>query len=145
MPLDTAGLLVDLEGFFANPGETMPEVQERWAEIIRTYTNGIAPAVPGATQDAAAATLETALAGLAAPGAAVGVLSVALTAYAATLAGGMAPPGIPPAIPLATTLAPVAVVLYPTHAAAASTWAGVIDAWFRTGTAAAGAPPPPWS
>lgn len=144
MALNTAGLISDLEAFFANPG-SMDDVRSSWASIIRDYTNAISPAVPAPTQDAAAGALEAALVGLNAPGAAVGVISAALASYALTLAGGMVPPGVPPSAPLSATLTAVAAVLYPTHAAAASAWGSTIDAWFRTGVAGAGAPPPPWS
>lgn len=144
MPLNPAGLTASLTSLFADPGDDA-QVRAGWADAIRSYTTGIAPPVPSGVQDGARAALEAALAGLDAPGQAVAVLSLALVTYAASLAAGMAPPGVPPPVPIAATLAPVAATLYLDHASAAAAWATAIDAWFRTGLAGAGAPPPPWS
>ena len=151
MPLNTPGLTSDLESLFASPGTagdppatTNLTVQTAWADAIRAYTTAIVPAVPAPAQDAARLALLGALSGLSTPNQAVTVLSAGLVTYAASLAAGMTPPGTPPPLPLSTTLAPVASAIYTSHAAAASAWATVIDAWFRTGLSGVN-PFPPWS
>lgn len=143
MPLNASGLQADLQSLFASPGDLIA-VRNAWADAIRSYTTAIVPAVPAPAQDAARTALFAALSGLNTPNQAVTVLSSGLTAYAGSLAAGMAPPGTPPPLPLSTTLAPVAAVPYTSHAAAASAWASVIDAWFRTGLSGT-SPFPPWS
>jgi hypothetical protein len=129
-----------LEGLFADPGDSEAAAAAKWADVIGAYSVAITPAVALPAHEAAMEAFEAALLGMAAPGAAVGTMSTAFGALAASLASAMAPPGVPPPAPLATTLTAAAGALYTEHADAADAWAAVIDAWFRTGTSSTGTP-----
>lgn len=141
MPLGTAASLqTALETFFEDPGNTEAEVIEGWGQIIFDHTENV---IPASTATAAARTaFESALAGLSVPNAATAILVAAFTSHAATLAGGMAPAGTPPPSPI--VLAPTTALLFDTAALAATAYAPIIDAWYRTGLSGTN-PFPPWS
>lgn len=139
MSLDATSLQSALEAFFAAPPATAPACAERWASILGDYAGAVVPT--STTAESAATALESSLATAFASAAAAPGFDAALTAFAAALGVGMAPlyTGAPPPAPLgvaALLVAPAA-----SHAAAAASFAGLIDAWFRTGSATLVAPP----
>lgn len=144
MPLNLSGLQADLVALFTEPPATEAECIQAWTNAARAYTSTIFPVVSGPVQNAAKLPFAAALAGMSLPGAAVAKLSAAFTAYTGALLLGM-PPGSPPALapatPLSVSLTAVLGVPYTEHTAAAAVVAATIDAWFRTGIAAAGAGP----
>lgn len=148
MALDLAGLTADLAAFFAALPATEAECATQWSDIIRSYTTGIVPAVAGGVQDGAKSAMAAALAGMSNPSTGIDAFDGGFAAYAAALAAGMAPAGaVPPPAPLSDTMSAVyssnnSPSVTPTQAA--TSMAGVIDAWFKTGV---GGPPGsvPWS
>ena len=140
MPVNLPGLQSDLESFFGNPPPSDNPATARasaassWASAMQSYATAV---VPPSTQVATAATaLETALVG-AFSGDVNSILvtmETAFLAFATTVGAGMAPAFVatPPPAPVgfATLTAPAA-----SPAAAAATWATLIDTWFKTGTA----------
>lgn len=141
----------EYDGFVAFP-EDAADGARLWSDAIDLYTNGGLAIVPPSSAGAAArAALETALLGMAAPGAGPAVMDAAFAAYAATLAAGMLGPAVsaatPPVpgtlLPLLTAAAAPAIAA-PTPAAVATlAVATAIDAWFRTGTYKPNPPAPP--
>lgn len=146
MPLNPAGLQSALETLFAEPPLTASECAQAWADAVGDYAAGIIPAsttVPAATT-ALMAALQAAFESPAAPT----DFDLAFTAFATTVGAGMLPAfsAEPPPLPLgvATLLATSS----PTHAAAAASFASLIDVWFKTGVATLVLPPNtavPWS
>jgi hypothetical protein len=139
MPLTTPALQSALEVLFSEPPPTDGACADAWACAMLDYAAGILP--PSATVDAAADTLAAALAAAFATPAAALAVDEAFMAFAVTVGGGMAPAYVatPPPTPLG--IAALLTASAPTHAAAAATFAGLIDVWFRTGIATLVAPP----
>lgn len=145
MPLDTAGLQPDIEALASSPGETVAACATQWANAMGDYAASVVPA--STTVSAATSALQTALAGaFASPAAAPGMES-AFSAFAASVGLGMAPAFVATPPPGPVGFAAQFLVQPPTHAAAATAIAGLIDVWMRTGTAtpSGGGPPVPWS
>jgi hypothetical protein len=146
MPLVTATLQTQLQDVFTNFGSDIPSCASKWADAIATY---FTPVVPPSTMVAAAkATLTAQLAAAFAQPFAPPAMDLACTAFALTVAGGMALAfvAVPPPAPIgwATLLAEP----YPISAAeAAQKIATALDARARTGTAtpSVGGSPVPWS
>jgi hypothetical protein len=141
MPVNPTTLANRLASNFAHPGPSFAACAQQWADAMVDYVAAMVP--PSTTASAAGASLQGALAeAFAAPGGAVPGMEQGFSAFALTLAGGMAPAftGTPPAsqVGFATLFGG----LIPTHAAAGARVAGLIHAWFVTGTATppAGAP-----
>lgn len=146
MPLALPALQSGIENVAANPPATAAGCAQAWADAVQAYAGGIVP--PSATVAAAAAALAGALtAAFQSPAAAPGMES-AFAAFAASVGGGMAgfAPVPPPApVGFASQFSGPAP---PSHSAAASAIAGLIDTWLRTGSATLIAPPNtlvPWS
>jgi hypothetical protein len=139
MPLDPVTLQSELETLFAEPPPGAAACADAWACAMLDYAAAVVP--PSATVGAAADALALALEAACATPAAAPPVDAAFAAFAVTVGGGMAPAyaATPPPAPLgiaALLAAPV-----PTHAAAATLFAGLIDTWFRTGSATLVAPP----
>ena len=133
MPLDLVTLQTDLEALFSEPPLTAPGCAAAWASAVSGYAAAVVPA--STTVELAAATLETALAAAFATPSAASLVDAAFTAFAATVAVGMAPAftGAPPPAPL--SIGVLFAAPQPTHAAAAAAFAALIDTWFKTGSA----------
>ena len=142
MSLDAAGLESDLSSFFGGVPATLALCAAEWADAMESYSSGVLPA--STTVSAAAATLETALAAITT----MAEVDVAFQAFAVTVGAGMLPAfvAVPPPAPPGF-VAGVAPPFPATHAAAATKWKDIIDAWMKTGTAtpAAGGAPINWS
>jgi hypothetical protein len=141
MPVNPTALASRLAGNFANPGSSFADCAQQWADAMVEYAAPVAP--PSTTVVAAGQALRSALAAaFAVPGGALPLTDQAFTAFAASLATGMAPAfvGAPPPTPVG--FASLAGTLSPTHAAAAGNIAGKIHAWFVKGTATPPSGPP---
>ena len=137
MPLDKPGLEADLITFFQNLPNTEDECREEWADLVRAYTTGIVPAVPGPVQDTARNAFSLALVGFNTFNTALTRFDSAFAGYGAAIAAGQAPVGVAPPALISVTLGPVFTSNRDTGAdvpTAAAAIATVIDAWFRTGT-----------
>jgi hypothetical protein len=139
MPLDPTALQSALETLFSDPPPTAADCASAWASAARDHAVSV---VPSSTSVATASTaLEGALASAFAAPDAVAPFDAAFASFAAAVGVGMAPAfaAVPPPAPLnvASLLAAPAA----THAAAAASFAALIDAWMRTGTATLVAPP----
>ena len=140
MALDPTGLEDDgLEPICSAPPATAAACAQAWADAMEAYAADIVP--PSTTVSAASTTLAGALTtAFQSPAAAPG-METAFAAFAATVGGGMVgwaatPPPAP--VGFATQFAGPKPT---THAAAASTIAGLIHSWMTTGTATLVAPP----
>ena len=156
MALDTSSLESGLLSFFASPpvtmdGDDIDYVSSRqacaneWAEAMTTYAAAIVPASSAVA--AASLALYSALASAFAAGSAGPAVDSAFQVWAASVGAGMAPAFVATPPPSAPGFASGLGTMQPSHAAAASYWAGVIDTWARTGTAtpSGGGAPVPWS
>lgn len=130
MPLVQATLAADLETLFSDPPATESECADEWASAFESYALMIVP--PSTTVSTAAATLRSSLSGFNDDSQLASTLSSALTSFAATIAGGMAPAftGTPPSSPLSLSFSN-----HDTHAAAAQAIASAVQSWMITGTA----------
>ena len=148
-------------GSFAGFPQNDAEAATAWATAIDTYTGGGLTITPPSLAGAAAFTaMQTGLAGLSLPGAAVALFDASFTAYAGALALGMIQGAVSAATPPPTT---VSVPLFPTPvpsipalfvlgvggadaATQAAAMANIIDVWFRRGTfVSGGGSPAPWA
>ena len=143
MPMDPTTAKTTLGNLFATGAGDEATARAAWAQAMEDLCTDIVPA--STTVAAAAATLETALTGFNAPGAAQALFDTALLAFVITVGGGMA--GFTPTPPIAPTG-----LTYPEEDDAQDAADAIIDTvhtWLQTGTAqAAGGPPPPpvnWS
>lgn len=146
MPVNPASLQSALESLFAEPPLLVGECADAWGQALQGYAAGVVP--PSTTVAAAASTLAAALAAAFATPVAAPPIDAAFTAFAAAVGAGMAPAfaPIPPPAPLG--IASLLASSPPTHAAAAASFASLIDAWFHTGSATLVAPPftvVPWT
>lgn len=161
MPLVVATLTTELQkfmdesyaGFTGWPADEL-DAAAKWATAIDTYAG--VNLIPASTAAAAAkSALQGGLSGMSAPGAGPAIFDAAFVLYAAAIAGGQAPAfvGVPP-LPgtLLVGLVASAVAALPPNppkppAVQLGILAGVIDAWFRTGSAtpSGGGSPIPWS
>jgi len=118
------------EGFPAD----YPETEKRWAKAVYTYAQDV---VPASTLHAdAKADFESTLGQAQGPADYKALLPAAFAAYAAKIASSMPGfTGTPPAAPV--DFAPVAAIGFAggSGSACSKAMAGIIDAWFRTGTA----------
>ncbi len=126
--------------FFTSPPPTVPECAALWADIMNEYVTPIVPA--STTVTTASAALEVDLIPAFTSGN-MDEIQDAFVTFATTVGTGMAgfvatPPG-----PIDMTSAPQA----DTQAEAAANWAGILDAWLKTGiaTPVVPGPPVPWS
>jgi len=108
-----------------------------WCDAINTYASTITP--PSATAVAARLAMFNILQGISGDNG-VTILANAITAYATTLASGMAPAfvGAPPAAPLSPILNGIVTAGIngsDEWSDQANSFATSIDGWFRTGTA----------
>lgn len=142
MPLVEATLAADLEALFADPPPTESECAGEWASAFESYASTIFPT--SSTVSIAAATLRGALSGFNGDTQLASKLASALTGFAGTIAGGMAPAfaGTPPASPLSLTFSN-----HDTPRAAAQAIASAVQTWMITGTATPipSGPPVLWS
>lgn len=144
MPLGTS-LQSDILDMCNDPGATAAECATDWSDVMSDYAAGVVPTSAAVT--AAVGTLQGALSSaFSAPsGTGVALLETAFLAFAATIAGGMAPAFVatPPAGPVGFST----LVATTNPSTAASAMAAKIDTWMRTGSAtpAAGGAPVPWS
>lgn len=148
MPLSLSTLQDALESEFANPPSTSAQCAQAWADAMQSYASGIVP--PSTSVSTAAGTLASALTAAFSSPAAAPLMETAFAAFAATVGAGMAAAGFtgtPPPGPVG--FAPQFLAAKPpTHAAAAATYASLIDTWMKTGVATLIAPPntpQPWS
>lgn len=156
MPLDPSGLQSDLASLFASPpvvmdgddvdyGSSRQACAAEWANAMTSYASAIIPA-SGALAGASFG-LSVALTSAFATSPCGAAVDAAFQTWAVAIGAGMAPAFVatPPASPpgFASGLGTVQT----SHAAAAAYWAGVIDAWCRTGTAtpAGGGAAVPWT
>lgn len=136
-------------GSFIGFPEDELDAAEKWAAAIDAYAGTnltdltfLAVVTPLAASGAKTA-LVAGLSGMSVPAAGPGVFDVAMTAYAAALGVGMQPghTATPPVLgSLVVSLAASAAAALPPNppkppAVQLAIIAGVIDAWFRTGTA----------
>ena len=134
---------------FVGMPNSMADVASNWSNVMFNYTASIIP--PSTTGSAAKSAMESILLGIAAPGSFFPLFTAGITAFATTLAAGMLPTytGVIPVAPLVIEPAMMAIPLVAGNdALRISTMAGIIDTWFRTGTAVLVAPPYtviPWS
>ena len=150
MPLDPSGLEDDLEELAQSPGATIADCAQQWANAMQGYASGV---VPASTQvAAAAATLQGALASAFASvdaATTAAAMEASFLAFATTVGAGMAPAFVatPPPSPVGFAARFSAIPKPATHAAAAASFGGAIDAWMRTGTAtpSVGGAPVLWS
>lgn len=161
MPLVVATLTTELQkfmddsygGFVAFPTDEL-DAAALWAAAIDTYA-GVNLTPPSTASAAAKSALQGGLTGMSAPGAGPAIFDTAFVAYASAMALGMAPAmvGVPP-VPgtlVVGLVASAAAALPPNPskppAVQLGILAGVIDTWFRTGTAtpSGGGPPVPWA
>lgn len=127
-----SGILEHLQ----EPKETTEDAADGWSDAIGDYVQKITPSSAGI--DAGKEAFRSALLANPSPTG----LTTALTDFAASVASGMVPPGIPPAAPLDFS----SFLSNPdrTYEEAASELTTLIDLWWRTGLTA----PPgsiPWS
>lgn len=142
MPLNPSAAKTELGNLFKSPPGDEATAAAGWASAIQTLCAGIVPA--STTVAAAAATLQGALAGFNAPDATAGKTDAAMTAFAATVGGGMAgyTPTPPPA-PLGISFSNTS-----DAQAAADAFIDAVDTWLKTGSSTLIAPPNtvvPWS
>lgn len=152
MPLVKATLAMAIQSLSESPPgagspDPVPMQANAWGDAIGAYFAAVAP--PSATVAAATATIKGALASaFGTPGGAGAAMEGAFSAFAATVAAGMAPAFV--AVP------PVAPVGFATFfardpdgdfAQSASDLADLVDTWAKTGTAtpSGGGPPIMWS
>lgn len=111
-------------------------VAENWANAIDTYAAEIIPATTAVASGAARQAFIPVMAASAAPSAAIAAFPQAFTAYAAQVATGMTSGAIvstPPPAPI--VIAPIFPIgLSGNTPLLISTFASIIDTWFRTGT-----------
>jgi hypothetical protein len=142
MPLNPSGAKTTLGNLFKSPVGSEATAIISWKNAILTLTAGVIPA--STTVAAAAATLATSLSGFNASGAAAGKINSALVAFAATVAGGMAP-AFTGVVPIGS---PGVEFSNGSNAqAAADAIIDTIDEWLQTGTAtpSGGGDPENWS
>jgi len=156
MPLDSASLQSDLHSLFVSPPVVMDgddvdysasrqACAQAWADAMTGYAAAVVP--PSTTIAAASFVLFVQLTTAFGTGSAAAAVDAAFQAWAASLGAGMAPgfvavpPPSPPGFPSGLAAAQAS------HSAAAAYWAGLIDAWCRTGTAtpAGGGAPVLWA
>jgi hypothetical protein len=144
MPLVAATLESSLADLFDAPPATVAGCAQAWADALVDYAGAIIPA--STTVATAGATLTGALVAAFSGTTAPAAMETAFAAFAVTVGGGMAgyvatPPPSPVgfALQLATNAS--------TKAAAAASWASLIDTWLRTGSATPlpSGPPILWS
>jgi len=148
MPLNIAALQSGIRDVAANPPDSVLLCAQAWADAMKTYAAGSIPA--STTVEAAAAALTSALTSAFGSPSAGPAMDVAFTTFATTVGTGMAAAGFA-AVPPATPIGFASQFSGPkpeTHDQAASQYASLIDAWFRTGIATLIAPPntpTPWT
>lgn len=137
MALNPAGLQSSLAAFLGDVPPTETECAQEWADALQAYASTVTP--PSSTVAAAATAFKGALTGMGVDGAAAAKFATAMTAFGASLAGGMVPPAVPPPAPF---VLPVSLTDNPSVAATAISTA--IQLWMVTGTSA---PPAsvPWA
>jgi hypothetical protein len=150
MALSQSQLATDLAEVARNPGSTIPECAEAWAEAISSYASGVTPSGPGMSLaiEGAKATLKTALIAAFASPAAAPLMETAMLAFGVTVGGGMLPlVAVPPVAPVGFAIMFAAQPPPPTHDAAGAMLAGLIDTWMKTGSANTVPPtsPIPWT
>ncbi len=146
MPLSLSSLQSGLQSLFAAPPSDAAGCASGWSSAVQGWASGIVP--PSSTVSTACGTLTGALTAAFLTPAAAPLMEAAFAAFAVTVGGGMA--GFAPTPPPAPVgfAAQFAGPKPPTHAAAASAIAGLIDSWMKTGIATLVAPPNtpvPWS
>jgi len=152
MPIGTPPVIIQkVLAISEPPNNAFPadiiEAAEMWADVADALLQTV---IPPSTTAAAARTAFIGVLSAASPqlGNGASLLDAAFTAYAATLAGGMAPlyAGVPPAAP--PGLAALLVAPTPNAQAVAAQIAGLLAPWAITGQATLVAPPftvSPWS
>ena len=144
MPLLVSELTIGLSAVASEPPSTVAACAADWAAAVEAFALGVVPA--SATVAAARAALEASLVGAFGTTDAAPLMETAFAAFAVTVGGGMA--GFVPTPPPAPIgLAAQFLVHPPTHAAAATAVATLVDTWMRTGSAtpSGGGPPVSWS
>ena len=132
MPLIKATLENGLRALFENPPLLEEACAAQWASAMVAYATPIVP--PSAAVAGAQGALQSALSGMSEPDALVGKLQAALTAFAGTVGGGMAPfVPTPPPVPCPLAFLQSLQTLSPDEAA--SQIATAIDTWMKTGIA----------
>lgn len=134
MPLIAANLQNALQSLSENPGATIADCAQLWANAVQSYASTVAP--PSTTIAAAGATLTAQLTAAFGQPAAAPAMDAAFTAFALTLGAGMLPAfvAVPPPAPVGFALL-FAEPYPPTAAAFGQKMASRIDTWMRTGTA----------
>lgn len=114
--------------------ETVEDVANNWSNAIDLYAKGVIPASLSAPL--AKQAMYGVMLGMNAPLAGLVIFPSAFTAYAVALGSGMQPTftGVPPPAPINLTPA-FAVPFEAPISTRVSVMAGIIDLWFRTGTA----------
>ena len=128
----------------------VPEMAEKWGTIIGDYGSQVIPTCLPANSEPAMATLIATLQGVTnSPSTFIPLMTAGLTAYAVSLVPGMLPGfvGVPPPVPIVLAAVVPAGLAGATGEQQAILLSGLIDAWFRTGTAtpSSGGSPVPWS
>lgn len=119
---------------FVGFGQNPLQVATKWADAIDNYASLVIP-ISTTSIPAKAAFIAALIPGVA-PGAFMPALTLALTTYASSLAGGMTLAGFvgtPPPVPIVLPLFPATPLT--TASMVANSWSTIIDTWFRTGTA----------
>ena len=138
MALNTAQLQTDLQALFAAPSPNLTTLAGQWGDAMQVFFTGVVP--PSTTVATAITTFKASMVTDMPAGPAA--VDAALTALATAIGLGMVPAFVstpPPTPPIATNMGGA----FPaTHAAAAIKWAGVFDAWAKTGIATPPVGPP---
>lgn len=121
---------------FSGFPETTIEVASRWSEIVDNYAKSVLPT--SLSSAAAKSAFNSIMLGISptVPNG-IALLISAFTAYAASLAGGMAPTftGVPPITPVNLTPVISAGLGGASGDVTAALMANIIHTWFKTGTA----------
>lgn len=113
------------------------DVAAAWADAVNNYASAVTP--PSATSSAARTAFYNIMLGMDTDlGNGIAIMVSAFSAYAASLAGGMAPTfiGTPPPAPIPlSTIIPTLGLGGASGSSVAEALGAVIDTWFRTGIA----------